>query len=131
MFGIVKRDQVAGRDDRWLGSRHGVENARTVTLKSTGFPASTDGIVKSGTPVEVGGDGLAVEWAGTNPIAGFVLDDVSIREGDAPVALLWHGLIYTQHLPVATFAVPANPGAFVYVGGNKGIADEDEPEEEE
>lgn len=119
MFGITKVERVGGRDDRWLGSRHGVENARTVTLNSEGFDTSApDGIVKSGTPVEIVG-GLAVEWAGTNKIEGFVLDDVSVRDGDSPAPLLWHGLINTQFLPVATFTVPANPGPFVYVGGNK------------
>ena len=50
MFGITKRERVGGRDDRWLGSRHGVENARTVTLKTDGFDALEDGIVPSGWP---------------------------------------------------------------------------------
>lgn len=119
MFGIVKRERVGGRDDRWLGSRHGVENARTVTLKSDGFDALEDGIVPSGWPVELDENGFAIDWAGTNPIAGFVLDDVSVREGDAPAPLLDHGRINTQHLPVDAFTVPASAGAFVYVGGDK------------
>lgn len=115
---LVTARDVHGRDDRWLGSRRGVGTARTVTLDTTGFPKATDGIVPGGTPVELK-NGLAVAYGdGTNPLAGFTLDDASIRDGNAPVALLDHGRVLTQNLPVA-FKVPSNAPSFVFVGGDK------------
>lgn len=114
----IRSNKYGGGDDSWLGSRHGVVNAHTGTLDAASFAGVEGGVVKSGTPVVQSGDKYVA--AGENAPVGFVLGDHSIGNGDEPAAIVWHGRILTQNLPVDTFAVPAVPGAFVYFGGNKG-----------
>lgn len=104
--------KVGGGDDSWLGSRHGVVNAESGTLDATAF---TGDDVLSGTPVVKSGDKLAP--AGAAAPQGFVIGDHSVKDGDAIVPVLWHGRIKADNLPVEGFVVPAEPGAFVYVGG--------------
>lgn len=109
MLGITSVS-YGGGDDRWMGSRHGVSNAKTGTLKASAFPDKT---VRSGTPVKRE-DGFYVP-AGTDAPTGFVINDHDLTGGDTPAPVLWHGRILVGHLPVANFAIPAQPGAFVYV----------------
>ena len=111
----ITSKKYGGGDDSWLGSRHGVVNAESGTLDAAKFEGDD---VLSGTPVVKDGDKLA--HAGSAAPEGFVIGDHSIKNGDAIVPVLWHGRIKTQNLPVDTFTVPAEPGAFTYVGGNKG-----------
>lgn len=111
----IVSEKVGGGDDSWLGSRHGVVNAESGTLDAGEFSGDE---VLSGTPVVKDGDKLAP--AGDDAPEGFVIGDHSVKNGDAIVPVLWHGRIKTQNLPVDTFTVPAEPGAFTYVGGNKG-----------
>lgn len=97
----------------WLGSREGVATARTGTL--TGFT----GTVVSGTPVaEVGGFYVAYDAAGddgTEALAGFILSDVTVRDGrDTVVAILDRGRIRADRLPVE-FTAPAESGRFTFV----------------
>lgn len=97
----------------WLGSREGVATARTGTL--TGFT----GVVKAGTPVaSVGGFYVAYDAAGedgSEALAGFVLSDASVRDGeDTVVAVLDRGRIRTDRLPVE-FTAPAESGRFTFV----------------
>lgn len=114
---LISSKTYGGGDDSWLGSRHGVAQARTGTLDASQFSSAVDGVVKSGTPVIVSGDKLVP--AGSSAPVGFVIGDHSVKDGDAVVPVLWHGLIKTQNLPVETFTVPAEPGSFTYIGGNK------------
>lgn len=107
--------KYGGGDDSWLGSRHGVVNAESGTLDAGAF---TGDEVLSGTPVVRSGAKFGP--AGLDAPEGFVIGDHSVKDGDAIVPILWHGRIKTQNLPVDTFTVPAEPGAFIYVGGNKG-----------
>lgn len=109
----VTSETVAGGNLSWLGSRHGVVNARTGTLKASTF---TDKLVPSGTPVSVDTDGLYIEYTaeGGKPLAGFIINDVSVADGDEPVAILDHGRIIVANLPVE-FTAPATAGAFIYV----------------
>lgn len=105
--------KYGGGDDSWLGSRHAVDNAQTGTLDAAAFAASAvDGVVKSGTPVK-GKSGKLIP-AGTDAPTGFVLGDHSIKDGDTLAAIVWHGLIVTDRVPVSGFTVPATPGAFTY-----------------
>lgn len=109
----VTTTKYGGGDNRWLGSRHGVENAKTGTLKANSF---TPKIVKSGTPVQIGSDGLYEPYTGPEgTLAGFVLGDHDVTAGNEPVPVLWHGRINVAHLPVEGFQVPENPGQFVFV----------------
>lgn len=108
----ITSKKYGGGDDSWLGSRHGVANAHTGTLSATGFAAAVDGIVKSGTPVVKSGGKFVP--AGEDAPTGFVLGDHSVKDGDEPAAIVWHGRIIVANLPVSGFTVPTAPGAFVY-----------------
>jgi hypothetical protein len=101
-----------GGDNSWLGSRHGVANARTVTLDADAF---TGPIVPSGTPIAITA-GLAVPFTddATQDLVGFVIGDQSIADGDSSVPVLDHGRVIKANLPVA-FTAPANAGAFIFV----------------
>lgn len=112
LFGTVER--FGGGDDSWLGSRHAVDNAESGTLSASAFDANDNKIVLSGTPVRVDG-GLLVAYTGAEgqELRGFVIGDHSVAEGDKPCAVLWHGRIITDNLPV-DFTVPAGPTAFTF-----------------
>jgi hypothetical protein len=111
----ITRKTHGGGDNSWLGSRHGVANARTVTLDADAFTGLTDGIVPSGTPINVAGD-LAVPFT---DVAGaelaFVIGTQSVADGDATVPALDHGRVIVANVP-GTFTVPATAatGAFVF-----------------
>lgn len=108
---IKKRSAGGGEDLSWLGSRHGVANARPITLKAEAF---TDKTVKSGQPLELDSEGFAVPYAGSNPLLGFSIDGADVENGDVTVALLDHGRVLVDNLPVE-FTVPNNTGQFVFV----------------
>lgn len=109
----VTTETGAGGNLSWLGSRHGVANARTGTLKASAF---TEKFVKSGTPVAVDAEGLYVPYTAAEgqAIAGFIINDANVAAGDEPVAILDHGRVIVAKLPV-DFTVPDAPGAFIYV----------------
>lgn len=76
-----------GGDDRWMGSRHGVVNAKTGTLSASAF---TGKVVKSGTPVIQNEQGLYTP-AGAQAPTGFVVGDHDITGGDTPVPVMGGG----------------------------------------
>jgi hypothetical protein len=108
----------------WLGSNHGIRNARTEILDISAFTAGThypDGYIKSGTPVaKVGGvlvpyDATEATVTGAGILAGFVLTDIplgvtpgatAVATEDFNVPLLDHGRVKVGKLPV-TFVAPA------------------------
>lgn len=71
-----------GGDDRWMGSRHGVVNAKTGTLSASAF---TGKVVKSGTPVIQNAEGFYTP-AGTSAPTGFVVGDHDVTAGNTPGA---------------------------------------------
>lgn len=111
-------------DMTWLGSGHGIRNARTEKLDISAFTAAThypNGYIPSGMPVaKVGGvlvpyDATEATVTGAGVLAGFILTDT--RLGVAPgatapatedtnVPLLDHGRVKTANLPIA-FTAPA------------------------
>lgn len=103
-------------DQSWLGSAHGISNARTETIDISTFTAGThfpDGYIRSGTPVaKVGGvlvpyDALETTVTGAGILAGFVLFDQKVSgTADFPAALLDHGRVKASKVPV-TFVKPA------------------------
>lgn len=109
----LRREAFGEPDLSWLGSRRGVDTARTITLDHSKFPAAVDGIVPAGTPVEAAGNGLYQPF-GSGTLAGFTLNSVRVSLGDESVALLDHGRVKTDKLPVE-FTPPADPGQFVFV----------------
>ena len=112
---------------QWLDSRDGTDVPRTGTIKISTLPESAAKVVPSGLPVKAGSgadEGFLVPAADGDTPAGFVLGafpvDGSLDGVGLPVGYIWRGAINTQNLPVETFTVPADPGLFSYVGGNKG-----------
>ena len=96
----------------WLGSAHGLRNARTMTLDPADFTAKVkDGVVPSGTAVAVVSGKLApYNAAGSGDatkLVGFVLTDQSTTRGPVAAPVLDHGRIRLAGLPDTAFAVPA------------------------
>lgn len=113
----IQSENVYSGDMSWLGSAHGIGNARTETIDISTFTANThypNGFIPAGTPVAIVG-GLAVPYdvtAGTTTgagiLAGFVLTDqkvVGTTDFGAPV--LDHGRINVSKVPFASFTKPA------------------------
>lgn len=108
----------------WLGSGHGIRNARTEILDISAFTAAThypNGYIPSGMPVaKVGGvlvpyDATEATVTGAGILAGFVLTDIPLRvtpgttapaTEDQNVPLLDHGRVKVAKLPI-TFVRPA------------------------
>lgn len=114
-----------GGNDAWMGSRHAVAEAQPGTLNAAAFKSAegvVDGVVPSGYPVMDNGDGTLKPYDGAGELAGFSIDNRDISKGDEPTAVLWHGRIKVQHLPVK-FTVPKTPTAFMFVGVSAGTTD--------
>lgn len=113
----LKTETFGGGDQSWLGSAHGIANARTETLDISAFTAGThypNGYIPSGTPVAKTGTGLvpydATEGTttGAGILAGFVLTDQPVvGTNDFGVPLLDHGRVIVANLPT-TFVAPAD-----------------------
>lgn len=97
------RETVGGGDTRWLGSAHGIRDARSENLDLTGI---TGDYVPSGTRVSPKADGGVKKYDGA-VLAGFVLFDQSTKDagGSINVPILDHGRIRTANLP-ETWDVP-------------------------
>ncbi len=94
----------------WLGSAHGIANARTERLDINAFTAGNlypNGFIPSGTPLAKVG-GLMVPYVsgeatttGAGVLAGFLLTDqkASNINEDIPVPVLDHGRIRAANVP--------------------------------
>lgn len=112
----LKTETFGGGDQSWLGSAHGIANARTETLDISAFTAGThypNGYIPSGTPVAKIGTGLVPYVAdeetttGAGVLAGFILTDQPVvGTNDFGVPLLDHGRVRVANLPTA-FVAPA------------------------
>lgn len=107
------RHSAYGMDDQsWLGSAHGTDAAHSITIDVTTFTAAThypDGALKSGLPLAVTGttaDGFNLYglWTDndTTPVdlAGFLLTPVAASSDQVGGALMEHGRVITDLLPV-------------------------------
>lgn len=111
----LKTETFAGGDLSWLGSTHGIANARTEILDISTFTAGThypNGYIPSGLPVaKVGGvlvpyDATEGTTTGAGVLAGFVLTDQPVvGTSDFGVPLIDHGRVKTAKLPIA-FTAP-------------------------
>src|SRR3546814_8490559 len=80
----LKSETFGAGYQSWLGSAHGLRNARTVTIDISAFTSGThypDGYIPSGTPVAIVSN-LAVPYdktegttTGASVLAGFILTD--------------------------------------------------------
>ena len=114
----TERDVVVGNME-WLGSNHGIRNARTEILDISAFTAGThypNGYIPSGLPVaKVGGvlvpyDATEATVTGAGILAGFVLTDIplgvtpgatAVATEDFNVPLLDHGRVKVGKLPIS------------------------------
>lgn len=116
-------------DQRWIGSRHALEDAITGTLAVSAFTAGThypDGYIPSGLPVNAADTANLAPYTGAaGEVLRFIKDNHQVvvnDAGDVPadiqVAILWHGLIKTDFLPGGNFVLgtPADAGQFTFEG---------------
>lgn len=110
-----RSETFGGTDQRWLGSREGMDNCRTVTLDDASWASKVvNGRLKGGEAIAQNTSNRKwVPYAsgganGTNQLQGFLRNDVPFRvgEGDNTVAMLTRGRIILKYLPstVATTA---------------------------
>lgn len=120
----LRTETFGSGDQSWLGSAHGIRNARTATIDISTFTKSThfpNGYIPSGTPVNVASEGAVLPWTAANgEKLGFVLTDQKVIEGaDFAAPILRHGIINVPRVPVpGGFTAPATAAGFVFVGGN-------------
>lgn len=112
----LKTETLGGGDQSWLGSTHGIANARTEILDISAFTAGThypNGYIPSGLPVaKVGGvlvpyDALEATVTNAGILAGFVLTNKAtdgVADFGAP--LIDHGRVKVANLPIV-FVAPA------------------------
>jgi len=108
---ITVRSEAFGVEDRsWLGSAHGTEATRTITLDVSAFTAGThypNGYIPSGTVVaQIPATGLYGPYSnggagGLGDAAGFLFTSVNVTEGgpDVGAPLLEHGMVIEDRLP--------------------------------
>lgn len=111
----LKTETLGSGDNSWLGSTHGINDARTELLDISTFTAGThypDGVIKSGTPVaKVGGvlvpyDDTQGTTTNAGVLAGVVLFDQKVNgTDDFAVPVLDHGRVRVAKLP-QTVTVP-------------------------
>ncbi|MFI5505195.1 Uncharacterised protein [Corynebacterium kutscheri] len=114
----VKTEKWGSGSQKWLGSAHGTDVARSVTIDGTKLAGFTD-MIPSGTPLkksEAHGKYEPVTSA-EDKLAGFLLTDQSLttKGADVIAPMIWHGRIRAQFLPKNTFDVTTlttTPGGF-------------------
>lgn len=121
----VRRDSFGPGDQSWLGSRRGVDTARTITIDATASSSKiNNGYMKSGEPLAKStATGKYIPYAsgtsanGANVLAGFLVADLPViaGAGDAVGALLDFGRIVLPKLPSTVAANANTSGSFVFV----------------
>lgn len=99
------RETFAQADHSWLGSAHGTDSARTVTIDVSALTENThypNGYLPDGTPLGELAAGLYGVYDGNDPdtLAGFLLEPVKVTgDSDVAGALLEHGRVIEANLP--------------------------------
>lgn len=107
-------EQFTTDNQTWLGSRHGTDVARTVTIDGSSLGAF-DGFIPSGIPLKEAGDGRYAPVVGAEDVlAGFLLTPQALHgNGDVVAPLLDRGRIRAARLPDQAFDITtltaANP----------------------
>lgn len=102
-------ERYGNGDQSWLGSTHGIGNARTVSLDPSKFTKADhfpDGYLPAGTPLTVTED-VAGPYGEDAQLSGFLLTD-QVTDGEATIAvpLIDHGRVNVAKLPVSSFTKP-------------------------
>lgn len=114
-------EQYGTGDQTWLGSTHGIRNARTVSLDPSKFTKADhypDGYILSGQPLTITDD-VAGPYTGEGDFHGFLLTDQTVVDDETVIAVpvLDHGRVNVSKLPVSDFSAPAaenDKTTFVY-----------------
>ncbi len=127
MPGLIPRRSTGTRsgDQRWIGSRHALDSAKTATISTANFTKAThypNGFLPSGLPVNGADPSNVKPYTGAaGEVLRFLKDNHEVEAGITliQVALLWHGLVYTNFVPQAGFAAPtgAAAGQFTFETG--------------
>ncbi|MGY5764978.1 head decoration protein [Brachybacterium sp. DNPG3] len=111
---LTVRDEVFGSENRaWLGSQHGTESNRSITLDVAAFTAAThypNGVIPSGTVLAViAASGLYGPYDpdaedGRDTAAGHLFNSTPVRAGATKLGapLLDHGAVVESKLPAAS-----------------------------
>lgn len=111
---LTVRDEVFGSENRaWLGSQHGTESNRSITLDVSTFTAAThypDGFIPSGVVLaEITASGLFGPFDpnaedGRDTAAGHLFNSIPVRTGATNIGapLLDHGAVVESKLPAAS-----------------------------
>lgn len=122
MVQLNKRSEsFAGTDQRWIGSREGMDQCRTVTLDDAAWAGKVvNGRLKGGEPIAQ--NSTNDKWVpyasagadGTNKLVGFLRNDVPFRvgQGDNAVPMLDHGRVIVKYLPSAVAVTATQTGHF-------------------
>lgn len=107
-------------DQSWLGSTHGIRNARTAVLDVTAFDVE-GGVIPSGTPVNAADEGNVTPFTGgAGEVLGFLLTEQRVQNDERiNVPVLRHGTVKVDKLPVP-FTPPEDAGQFVFVTAGSG-----------
>lgn len=106
-----KSESYGAGDQSWLGSTHGIRNARTEAFDPANFTSVTvDGTIPSGTALaKIAGELVpydATAETDASKLVGFLLTDQSSTAGARGVPVLDHGRVKVGNLP-KPFTVPA------------------------
>lgn len=105
----VRSQEYVTEQRHWLGSAHGTDATRTITLDISSFDEEThypDGVIRSGTVLgRITATGLYGPYDdtaedGTEDAAGFLFNSVGVTsESDQGAPLLEHGMVVQANLP--------------------------------
>lgn len=118
-FSFTREDTPAD-NLTWLGSKHAVGDARTITLDGTKFTALADkGIIPSGIALIEGEGGLFAPATDAAKVDGFLLTQQKLKAGNIVAPLLDHGRIIAAKAPEQPVDVSEITSPhFIVVGGS-------------
>ncbi len=121
----LRTENFGPGDQSWLGSTHGIRNARTSVIDISAFTKAThfpDGYLRSGTEVNAADESAVKPYTGAEgEQLGYVLTDQPVvGDQDFGAPILRHGIINISKLPIAH--EDAGDGTatagFTFVGGD-------------
>lgn len=121
----LRTENFGSGNQSWLGSTHGIRNARTAVIDISTFTAAThypDGYLRSGTEVNAANEAAVKPYTGAaGEKLGYLLTDQKVYgTEDFGAPILRHGIINTAKLPIAhvTAGDAKAEQGFTFVGGN-------------
>lgn len=122
----LRTENYGSGDQTWLGSTHGIRNARTNVIDISTFTAAThypNGFLPSGLEVNAADETAVKPYTGAEgEQLGYLLTDqqvVGTQDFGAPI--LRHGIINISNLPTAHVTAADGTAAvagFTFVGGD-------------